>query len=90
MCIRDSREAFGEYTNGLFAMKLPTDAVRPSDITELMRRHMQYKNGTSYIQAVSYTHLAFLVVIVRFVMRDLPRDVKCSVYYTNNQRCHCR
>ena len=45
-----NREAFGEYTNGLFAMKLPVDAVRPSDITDLMRKHMEFKNGTSYIQ----------------------------------------
>lgn len=45
-----NREAFGEYTNGLFAMKLPVDAVRPSDITNLMRKHMEFKNGTSYIQ----------------------------------------
>lgn len=45
-----NREAFGEYTNGLFAMELPVDAVRPSDITDLMRKHMEFKNGTSYIQ----------------------------------------
>ena len=29
-----NREAFGEYTDGLFAMKLPVDAVRSSDITD--------------------------------------------------------
>lgn len=35
-----NREAFGEYTNNLFAMKLPYNAVRYSDITEKMREHM--------------------------------------------------
>ena len=45
-----NREAFGEYTDGLFAMRLPTDAVRSSDITELMREHMETVEGVSYIQ----------------------------------------
>lgn len=45
-----NREAFGEYTNSLFAMRLPVDAVRTSDITELMREHMEVVDGISYIQ----------------------------------------
>ncbi len=45
-----NREAFGEYTDGLLAMKLPVDAVRGSDITELMREHMETVEGVSYIQ----------------------------------------
>lgn len=45
-----NREAFGEYTNNLFAMRLPVDAVRPGDITDLMRKHMEIENGVSYIQ----------------------------------------
>jgi len=44
------REAFGEYTDSLFAMKLPVDAVRSSDITELMREHEEVVDGVSYIQ----------------------------------------
>lgn len=51
-----NREAFGEYTDGLFAMKLPVDAVRFSDITDLMRKHMETVDGVSYIQ-VSPTYL---------------------------------
>ena len=51
-----NREAFGEYTDGLFAMKLPVDAVRSSDITDLMRKHMETVDGASYIQ-VSPTYL---------------------------------
>ena len=35
-----NREAFGEYTDSLLAMRLPVDAVRSSDITELMMEHV--------------------------------------------------
>lgn len=45
-----NREAFGEYTDWLLAMRLPVDAVRGSDITELMREHMETVDGVSYIQ----------------------------------------
>ena len=45
-----NREAFGEYTNNLFAMRLPVDAVRCGDITDLMRKHMEIEDGVSYIQ----------------------------------------
>lgn len=51
-----NREAFGEYTDGLLAMRLPVDAVRPGDITELMRSHMETIGGVDYIQ-VSPTFL---------------------------------
>ena len=45
-----NREAFGEYTDSLFAMRLPLDAVRSSDVTEQMRRAVQQIDGVSYIQ----------------------------------------
>lgn len=45
-----NREAFGEYTDGLLAMRLPLDAVRSSDVTELMREHMETVKGVSCIQ----------------------------------------
>lgn len=34
-----NREAFGEYTDCLFAMRLPEAAVRPHEITELIASH---------------------------------------------------
>ena len=40
-----NREAFGEYTDGLFAMRLPVDAVRSGDITEKMWQHMETIGG---------------------------------------------
>ena len=45
-----NREAFGGYTDSLFAMRLPLDAVRSSDVTEQMRRHIERMDGVSYIQ----------------------------------------
>jgi len=45
-----NREAFGEYTDWLLAMRLPVDAVRGSDITDLMRKHMETVDDVSFIQ----------------------------------------
>lgn len=42
-----NREAFGDYTDNLFAMRLPVDAVRYSEITDKMVEHME---GANYIQ----------------------------------------
>ncbi len=45
-----NREAFGEYTDNLLAMRLPLDAVRSSDVTELMKEHMETIDGVDFIQ----------------------------------------
>ena len=45
-----NREAFGEYTNSLFAMRLRVDQVNPANITELMKSHMTTVDGVQYIQ----------------------------------------
>lgn len=45
-----NREAFGDYTNGLLAMQLPVSAVRPGEITDAMRAHMETINGIDFIQ----------------------------------------
>lgn len=45
-----NREAFGEYTDCLFAMRLKVEQVNPNNITELMRQHMQTIDGVNYIQ----------------------------------------
>ena len=43
-----NREAFGEYTDNLFAMRLPIEAVRQPDISENIAAHII--DGTNYIQ----------------------------------------
>ncbi|MCB6201856.1 prolipoprotein diacylglyceryl transferase [Extibacter muris] len=64
-----NREAFGEYTNSLLAMKLPVDAVRGSDITELMRKHMEKVDGVSYIQVhPTFLYESLWCLMVLFIM----------------------
>lgn len=43
-----NREVFGEYTDSLLAMRLPTQMVRAGDISEKIAAHMT--EGTNYIQ----------------------------------------
>lgn len=45
-----NREAFGEYTDNLFAMQLPVSAVRASEVTETMRANQVIADGITYIQ----------------------------------------
>ena len=45
-----NREAFGGYTNNLFAMQLPVSAVRQSEITAEQWEHLVEIEGISYIQ----------------------------------------
>ncbi|SFC81463.1 prolipoprotein diacylglyceryl transferase [Butyrivibrio sp. YAB3001] len=49
-----NREAFGEYTNGLLAMRIPIEMVRSGEITELMKEHIT--GNINYVQ-VSPTFL---------------------------------
>ena len=81
-----NREAFGEYTDGLFAMRLPVDAVRSGDITEQMRAHMETLGGVDYIQ-VSPTFLyesvwcAALLVILVLYRRHKQYDGEMFLLY---------
>lgn len=43
-----NREVFGEYTDNLFAMRLPVDMVRSIDISDSLAEHMA--EGVNYIQ----------------------------------------
>ncbi len=63
-----NREAFGEYTDGLFAMRLPIEMVRSGEITELMKQHMS--DATNFIQVSptflyeSMWNLCLLIIIL--------------------------
>ena len=69
-----NREAFGDYTDGLFAMQLPVSAVRSGEITEKMWEHMEIIDGIRFIQV----HPTFLyeglwnvgVIIFLYLYRD--------------------
>ena len=45
-----NREAFGGYTDGLFAMQLPVSAVREHEITAEMWEHLVTIGGVDFIQ----------------------------------------
>ncbi len=45
-----NREAFGEYTDSLFAMRLPLSAVNRETVTQRMMDHIQVIDGAEYIQ----------------------------------------
>lgn len=70
-----NREAFGDYTDNLFAMQLPVDAVRSSDITEKMMEHMDVIDGIRYIQVhptffyESLWNVCVLVIMLWWVKR---------------------
>ena len=52
-------------------MRLPVDAVRGGDITELMREHMETKAGVSYIQVhptFLYESLWCLIVLILLLL----------------------
>ncbi len=69
-----NREAFGTYTNGLLAMRLPVSAVRQDEITAEMWEHAAALGDVQYIQA----HPTFLyegiwntcLLIVLFLLRN--------------------
>ncbi len=69
-----NREAFGRYTDSLFAMQLPVSAVRQNEITEQMWENVQTIDGISYIQV----HPTFLyegiwnccVLLILFLRRN--------------------
>ena len=70
-----NREAFGEYTNSLFAMRLRVDQVNPANITELMKSHMTTVDGVQYIQVhptflyESLWNILVLVLILVFTTK---------------------
>lgn len=72
-----NREAFGEYTDSLFAMRLPVDAVRPWDISPNISAHII--EGTNYIQV----HPTFLYESMWNVL------ILClMIFYRKHRKCH--
>lgn len=69
-----NREAFGRYTDSLFAMQLPTSAVRQNEITAEMWEHAQVIKGVQYIQVTPTFLYESLwncgVLLVMFLLRN--------------------
>jgi len=70
-----NREAFGGYTDGLFAMQLPISAVRKADITAELAEHIVNAGGVDFIQVhptflyESLWNLALFAFLVWFSSR---------------------
>ncbi|MCR5374135.1 MAG: prolipoprotein diacylglyceryl transferase [Lachnospiraceae bacterium] len=45
-----NREAFGDYTNNLFAMQLPVSAIRGDEITDIMEANSVVIEGIKFVQ----------------------------------------
>lgn len=70
-----NREAFGEYTDSLFAMRLKLDQVTSSNVTDAMRDHMTTADGVNYIQVhptflyESVWNLLLLILILLYTKK---------------------
>ena len=79
-----NREVFGDYTNNLFAMRLPVNAVRQSDISDNIRAHMS--SDMRYIQVhptflyESFANLVLLTLIY-FFQKKKAFDGECILWY---------
>ena len=78
-----NREAFGEYTNSLFAMRLRVDQVNPANITELMKSHMTTVDGVQYIQVhptLLYESLWNILVLVLILVFTTKKKFNGEIF----------
>lgn len=79
-----NREVFGEYSDGLFAMRLPIEAVRNRDISENLRAHIL--EGTNYIQVhptflyESVLNLCLLILMYVYIKHRKFAGEICLLY----------
>ena len=82
-----NREAFGDYTDNLFAMQLPLDDVRSWEVTQEMLDHTEIIDGVSYIQV----HPTFLyeslwnlgvVLILLFLILKVKKQFFGRAFFT--------
>ena len=74
----------GEFPDGLLAMRLPVEAVRSGEITELMKEHMS--SATNYIQVSptflyeSLWNLCLLILILLYI-KHKKFDGEITLFY---------
>lgn len=74
-----NREAFGGYTDGLLAMRLPLDAVRAGEATGEMIAHSVTEGGITYIQVhptflyESLWNLGVLAVLLTLTLKGMKK-----------------
>ncbi len=83
-----NREAFGKYTDNLFAMALPREAVRQGEITAEALEHMYVIDGVEWIQVhptflyESLWNLALLILILWYGKRKKFDGEQFLLYLT--------
>ena len=80
-----NREAFGGYTDGLFAMQLPLSAVRNSDVTQELLDHVVKVDGISYIQVYPtflFESLWNLVLLICLILFTKHKKFDGEVFFT--------
>lgn len=79
-----NREAFGEYTDNLLAMRIPIEAVRRSDITDLMYENLYVtSDGARFVQVhptFLYESLWCLMVLVIMLLYTKHRKFDGEVF----------
>ncbi len=79
-----NREVFGGYSDGLFAMRLPINAVRSRDITDELRAHIP--QGGNYIQVhptflyEGFFNLVLMILIIVF-RKKKAFNGECGLWY---------
>lgn len=74
-----NREAFGEYTNNLFAMQLPRNAVRAEDITDSMLANITSIDGVEFISVhPTFLYESMWNVMILLIMLFISRHKKFS------------
>lgn len=80
-----NREVFGEYTDNLFAMRLPIAAVRAQDISESLASHIV--EGTNYIQVhptflyEQLWNLLILLIMLLYLKHKKFHGEICLIYF---------
>ena len=81
-----NREVFGGYTDSLFAMRLPVDAVRPWDITQSQLDGMALMGDVNFIQVhptflyESVWNLGILAMMLLYHKRKKYHGQMCLFY----------
>lgn len=81
-----NREVFGGFTDSLFAMRLPVDAVRPRDIVQSHLDGMAAMGNVNFIQVhptflyEGLWNLAILLIMLRYHKRKRYHGQMCLLY----------
>lgn len=79
-----NKEAFGEYTDSLFAMRLKVSEVSASSITDLMRENATMVDGIEYIQVhptFLYESLWNLMVLIIMILYTKKKKMDGEVLF---------